>query len=606
MTIRIQIIMMKQDDVLYVHKYDIDRLTAEWQVEKLIFQGNAVSRGYAVGEVLRYVPFKAVVTENQIEKGDVEDSIRLYESILEAGRMELSAIMESMSYDPDKMKIFQAHIDILDDIAINEDIRDHIQNDLYSPEYALDIVYDKYIRILSRAKDELIRERVADLLDVKNRLLRIYFKVPNTNLSNLGKPVIIVANDLFPSDTATMDRENVLAILTEIGGITSHTAILAKSYEIPAILGISNIMQTLKPGEKVIVDAVSGWVITEATQAQLDEYAAKQEAFEFEKEQNAKYLGIEPFTSDNIRIDVTLNIGSAQEHDLAFTDVTDGVGLFRTEFLYMKGNALPTEDEQYEVYKKVLEAYGDKPVIIRTLDVGGDKKLECIEMPTEDNPFLGLRALRLCFDQMHIFKEQLRALYRASVHGNLWIMFPMVGSIGDIRFAKRVLEEVKHELISEGYSYSDNVKIGIMIEIPSIAIMADVAAAEVDFASIGTNDLCQYLTAVDRLNPKVADYYQSYHPAMFRVIKNVIAAFSAQGKPVSICGELGGEPLATVILIGLGLRKLSMNSSSLAEVKKKITETNIFKAERMANTVLGLSTAGQVENFLKSEMNIVK
>jgi phosphotransferase system enzyme I (PtsI) len=264
---------------------------------------------------------------------------------------------------------------------------------------------------------------------------------------------------------------------------------------------------------------------------------------------------------------------------------------------------MPSEDEQYEAYKKVLETYGDKPVIIRTLDIGGDKQLECMELPKEENPFLGLRALRLCFDMMPVFKTQLRALYRASVHGTLWIMFPMVGSIGDIRFAKQIVEEVKHELQIEGHEYSETVKLGIMVEIPSIAIMADIAASEVDFASIGTNDLCQYLTAVDRLNPKVAKYYQSYHPAMFRLIGNVVNAFQSQKKPVGICGELGGESLATAVLIGLGLRKLSMNSSSIASVKKTVSEINIRKAERMAQTVLGLSTAAQVESFLKSEMN---
>lgn len=570
----------------------------------MVIQGKAVSKGISIGKVFQYVPFKPIVTEHMIQKTEVEESIRSYEAVRDEARKELCAIIEKMaSEEDDKKKIFSAHIEILDDDEINETIYSHIRDDLYSPEYAIHSVYETFIGILSRGKDPLIRERALDLQDIKMRLLRLWFKAPAVNLSNLEEPVVVVANDLFPSDTATMRREHVLAILTEIGGETSHTAILAKSFGIPAILGLTDVTQLFKPGETVIVDAVEGSVISDPTEEDLIKFKKRMEEEKLRKMETEKFLAMEPYTSDGVRIDIALNIGSAEAHELSFSEVTDGVGLFRTEFLYMRRCTMPSEDEQYEAYKKVLETYGDKPVIIRTLDIGGDKQLECMELPKEENPFLGLRALRLCFDMMPVFKTQLRALYRASVHGTLWIMFPMVGSIGDIRFAKQIVEEVKHELQIEGYTYSETVKVGIMIEIPSIAIMADIAASEVDFASIGTNDLCQYLTAVDRLNPKVAKYYQSYHPAMFRLIGNIVSAFQSQHKPVSICGELGGEALATSVLIGLGLRKLSMNSSSIASVKKTVSEINIRKAERMAQTVLGLSTAAQVESFLKSEMN---
>jgi phosphotransferase system enzyme I (PtsI) len=568
----------------------------------LIYQGIAASQGFAIGEVFHYVPFDPIISERTINEADVEENIKAYNAICDKARQEIYEIIEQMEgSDSDKLKIFSAHIEIVSDIAINEDVYEHIRENLYSPDYALNLVYDKYIKIISKSKDPIIRERAADLKDVKLRLLRLWLKVCDINLSGLKKPVIVVAKDLTPSDTATMKKENVLAIITEDGGITSHTAILAKSFGIPAVLGIPNIMQELKPSDTVVVDAVEGQIITGATQEEIDSYTVKQNEFKVRIAEIKKYFSKEPLTADNIRIDITLNIGSVSEQELACKDYTDGVGLFRTEFLYMKNEYLPSEDEQFEAYKKVLETYGGKPVIIRTLDIGGDKKLHCMDLPKEDNPFLGLRALRLCFDNIHIFKTQLRALYRASMYGNLWIMFPMVGSLGDLRFAKKIIEEVKIELAANGYQFNSGVKIGIMIEIPSIAMMADIVASEVDFASIGSNDLCQYLIAVDRLNPRVAQYYQSYHPALFRVIGSVVRAFNEQGKPISICGELGGEPLATPVLIGLGLRKLSMNESSIAAVKKQVSVLNIHKAERMAKTVLDLATAAQVEAFLKSE-----
>jgi phosphotransferase system enzyme I (PtsI) len=474
----------------------------------LIYQGIPASEGIASGEVFHYVPFEPVIAEKYIKESEVEDNIRAYNEVCDKARKEIYEIIDQMSdSEPDKLKIFAAHIEIVSDVAMNEDIYEHIRNNLYSPDYAISVVYDKYIKIISKSKDPLIRERASDLKDVKHRLLRIWYKVCDINLSNLQKPSIIVTNDLSPSDTATMKRENVLAIITETGGTTSHSAILARSYEIPAVLGISNITKLLKSSEKVIVDAIEGKVIANPSQEEIDFYSARQTEFNIKREEIKKYYAIEPYTADNIRIDITLNIGSASDQELAHKDYTDGVGLFRTEFLYMKHDYLPSEDEQFEAYKKVLKAYGDKPVIIRTLDVGGDKKLHCLDLPKEDNPFLGLRALRLCFDKIHIFKTQLRALYRASMFGNLWIMFPMVGSLGDLRFAKKIIEEVKVELAADGYLYRHDVKVGIMIEIPSIAVMADIVASEVDFASIGTNDLCQYLTAVDRLNPKVAQYY---------------------------------------------------------------------------------------------------
>ena len=306
--------------------------------------------------------------------------------------------------------------------------------------------------------------------------------------------------------------------------------------------------------------------------------------------------------ADGTLLPVHLNVGSANDQELAAEKYTDGVGLFRTEFIYMGKEQLPTEDEQYEIYKKVLTAFGDRPVTIRTLDIGGDKKLQCMELPVEENPFLGNRALRLCFSMPEVFLTQLRAALRASVHGNLWIMFPMVGSMDDIRRAKAFVQQAKDQLDAQGVPYSPNVKLGIMVEIPSIALVADLAAKEVDFASIGTNALTQYSTAVDRMNPALREYYQSYHPALFRLIGYVVESFAKEGKPVSVCGEMGGDPYAAAVLAGLGMSKLSMGSASVARIKKMLSGLTMEKARELAAKARSLPTNDEVESYLKAEL----
>lgn len=569
----------------------------------MIYKGNAVSNGISTGEVYLYTPFKPSIEEKLIPESETQEYIDRYKKVKDKAKEELESIKCSLEQqDPEKAKIFSAHIDILFDEAMDEDIIDLITYDYFSPEYAIQKVYEKYIKMLSKAKDDIIRERVADLKDVRSRLFRIWFGVEEKNLSVLEKPVIIVAHDLFPSDTATLDRSKVLAIITEIGGATSHSAIIARSYEIPAILGVADAMNILKEGETIIADAVSGKVITEPTPEQIAEYAQKREEYLVKAAELKKYKDVKPVTPDGVRVDITLNIGSADAAELEGSKYTDGVGLFRSEFLYMGRDTLPTEEQQFEIYKKALTEFGTRPVILRTLDIGGDKKLDSMQLPVEENPFLGLRAVRLCFQHIDIFKTQLRAALRAGVYGNMWIMFPMIGSIDDVRKCKQIVGEVKSELDAEGIDYGKDVKIGIMVEIPSIAMIADMVAEEVDFASIGTNDLCQYLTAVDRMNPNVSSYYQTYHPAMFRIIKNVVDAFNKAGKPVSVCGEMGGDPIAAAVLIGMGFRKLSMGIASVAQIKKLVTNISTEMAEGIAETVLNQKTADDVEQFVRKEL----
>ncbi|MBN2300399.1 MAG: phosphoenolpyruvate--protein phosphotransferase, partial [Acholeplasmataceae bacterium] len=499
-------------------------------------------------------------------------------------------------------KIFGAHLEILNDIAVAEEVSNQIRDMKYSYRYAIKNVYDMFIEMLSQVDDPLIKERVADLKDVRNRLLRISDGVAESNLSLLDQPSIVIAQDLYPSDTATLDRKNVQAIITEVGGMTSHTAIIAKSYEIPAILGVDHLLEEVKQNEWMIVDAIKGIIYINPDNETIESYKNKQKEFLFKQEIIKKYIDVKPVTKDGTKIEVSLNIGSASKEELENEAFVDGVGLFRSEFLYMENSQMPTEDQQFEVYKKALVKFNKKPVILRTLDIGGDKELSYLELPKEDNPFLGNRAIRLCFDHLEMFKTQLRAALRASVFGNLWLMFPMVGSMDDILRLKEIVEEVKSDLDKKNIEYNPSFKFGVMIEIPSIIMIADHVAEAVDFASIGTNDLCQYLTAVDRMNPMVSKYYQSYAPSMFRVIKMAIDAFDKANKPLSVCGESGGDLIAAPILIGLGMRKLSMNKSSVAGIKQMITTHTIDQLEEIANKAISLKTEAEVVDYVKSQL----
>ena len=564
----------------------------------MVLRGNGVSKGVAIGEIFLYQPFIPQTTEVHYS-GDPKQYLEQYEALCLQARAELQAIRERMMQtDAEKAAIFSAQMEILCDEVMDEEIRDGIQYDTWMPDWAVETVYSRYERRLQKAGDPLIRERAADLKDVKNRLLRIWCGVPQQSLAQLEKPVIIAAHDLLPSDTAVMERDHVLGIVTESGGTTSHSAIIARSYGIPAVLGIPNLLPRLTNGEKVILDAVDGVLITRPDGKQEKEMRTKQKEYEIQAARIQKYLHRDPLTADGERIEIGLNIGSARPEDLEGSSVTDFVGLFRTEFLYMDNDHLPTEEEQIIQYQKALLEYAPRPVVLRTLDIGGDKTLPYFPLPQEQNPFLGKRALRLCFDSPELFRTQLRAALRASVAGQLWIMLPMVSSIEEIKRAKALFEQAKQELRQEKLPFDEGVKLGIMIEIPAVAVIADLIAPEVDFASIGTNDLCQYLMAVDRMNPEVTSYYQSYHPALFRLIGYVVERFKQAGKPICICGELGGDPLAAPVLVGLGMRKLSMSLSSVAAVKRALAGFTVKQMEEMARAVENM-TDGQAREYLQ-------
>lgn len=566
-------------------------------------QGHAVSKGIGIGKVLVYQHFVPTVEPIIIEPALCEQTYQTYLDIKTEANAEIEQIVELLvSKNDEKSKIFEAHLEIINDVAMEETIENFIKTEHYGHIYAIDKAYKMFIEMLETVEDDLIRERIADLKDVRNRLIRLAYHVPEKNLSRLFEKTIVVALDLFPSDTATLDRNMVEAIVTEVGGPTSHTAIIAKSYQIPAILGVKDAMQSFQDGDTLIVDALENNLILNPNEDTLKNYLERKEKFTQKQNILKTYLDKTPVTKDGVRMDVTLNIGSASKEELALEPYVDGVGLFRSEFLYMENTHLPTEAEQYEVYKRALEGYKGKPVILRTLDIGGDKTLSYVALPKEDNPFLGLRAVRLCFAHLDIFKTQLRAAYRASVHGNLWLMFPMVGSMDDIYKIKSVIEDVKQDLDREHIPYSKDVKIGVMIEIPSIILVIDHVAKACDFASIGTNDLCQYLTAVDRMNTLVSSYYQSYSPSMIRILKMAIDGFNQAGKPISVCGELGGDLIAAPILMGLGMKKLSMSKSSIAPIKHLIVKNEMKTFQTLAEKTLTLDTEQAVIDLVNKTL----
>jgi phosphotransferase system enzyme I (PtsI) len=566
--------------------------------------GTAVSPGIVLGKIFYYKPFHPQVNKTYFSPGELDIQMERYRSTKEIVLRELTEIYDAMAKkDLKQTEIFACHIDILNDAEMEEAIYDLIAGEFLAAEAALDRVFSANAALLAAAPDPLIRERAADIHDVKNRFLRVWMGVEERNLSHLPGPAIIAAHDLLPSDTATIDQINVLGILTENGSLTSHSAILARSFDIPAILGIKHLMGEVRHGMRVILDAGRGEVFLAPDQMLWDEYQILMRRYLSGLEETKKYLFSLPLTKDGVKIEIGMNIGGVTE--LVDTACADFAGLFRTEFLYMNSDHMPTEDEQFEAYKKVLLSFDGKPVTLRTLDIGGDKTLPYMELPREDNPFLGCRALRLCLENQALFRQQLRAALRASVYGKLWIMFPMVGALDEIREAKAILDQVKQELHHEGIPFDRDVKVGIMIEVPSIALIAGKAAREVDFASIGSNDLVQYLMASDRMNPQVSRYYQSFHPAVFRLIGQIVRAFNSQGKPVSICGEMGGDPLAVPVLVGLGMRKFSMNRSAIAKVKRMLAGLELSKIEELAAAVQDMETEADVKNFLHRELLIL-
>ena len=549
-----------------------------------MLKGNAVSPGVALAPAFVYIPETLMPRNERIAPAQAADEIALLQAGMRLADGELVGLIDSFPQsEAEQAKIFAAHREILHDEAWMEDILGAIREDSLSAETAVFSASERFLALLSGVEDETLSMRIADLMDVRNRLIRCLRGKKPSGLSALPGECILVARDLLPSDTVSLDRKRVLGIVTENGGATSHTAILARSYGIPALLGVPEATRLIRSGDELLLDACEGTLSIRPNDAERMEGISKRDLWLTQTAGEDAIRKTTGATKDGTRIQIGLNIGSDSDD---IPDYVDFVGLFRTEFLYMNGDRLPTEEEQLNAYRRVLKKANGRPVTLRTLDIGADKALPYWSMPKEENPALGKRALRLCLEEVAVFKDQLRAALRASVFGDLWLMLPMVGTLEDIDRAKAVIREVKEDLRSENVAFREDVKLGIMIEIPSIALIADLAAKEVDFASIGTNDLCQYTHAADRMNAGVAAYYVNKSTSMYRLIDLAIRGFRDAGKPISVCGELGGDPDAAEIMVGMGIRKLSMNHAGLAAVKRRIADTTLSEAEAEAQKAL--------------------
>jgi phosphotransferase system enzyme I (PtsI) len=493
--------------------------------------------------------------------------------------------------------IFSAHRQMLWDEEIVADARRSVCLEHKTPEWSVYSAFEESIRLLTDADDPVISARGVDLADIRRRLLRILVGRKEESIGNLPCPVVLIASELTPSDMAMLDRNKVLGIVAERGGLTSHTAIIANAYGLPAVLSVNGCTTVIQDGQNICVDALDGVVFVEPEDALLREMEDKRIQYNRRQADEERYLAIQVKLTNGELVDIGLNISGPDR--INGYKYVDFVGLFRTEFLYMDNDHIPTEDEQYYAYKRVLEHADGKPVTLRTLDIGGDKNLPYMNLPKEDNPFLGQRALRLCLAEPLLFRTQLRAALRASIHGTLNIMFPMVSHIEDFRAAKTMYNKTRAELEVEGKATGD-VKLGIMIEVPSIALIPDIVAAEVDFASIGTNDLCQYLCAADRMNGAVTQYYRVFSPAMVRLIEYIITAFDNAGKPISVCGEMAGDSCGVLLLAGLGLRKFSVSESRIARVKALLTNTDIKIAENIARLAKNGATQDDILKLLQS------
>ncbi|HDD8127820.1 TPA: phosphoenolpyruvate--protein phosphotransferase [Staphylococcus aureus] len=572
-------------------------------MSKLI-KGIAASDGVAIAKA--YLLVEPDLTFDKNEKvTDVEGEVAKFNNAIEASKVELTKIRNNaeVQLGADKAAIFDAHLLVLDDPELIQPIQDKIKNENANAASALTDVTTQFVTIFESMDNEYMKERAADIRDVSKRVLSHILGVELPNPSMIDESVVIVGNDLTPSDTAQLNKEFVQGFATNIGGRTSHSAIMSRSLEIPAIVGTKSITQEVKQGDMIIVDGLNGDVIVNPTEDELIAYQDKRERYFADKKELQKLRDADTVTVDGVHAELAANIGTPNDLPGVIENGAQGIGLYRTEFLYMGRDQMPTEEEQFEAYKEVLEAMDGKRVVVRTLDIGGDKELSYLNLPEEMNPFLGYRAIRLCLAQQDIFRPQLRALLRASVYGKLNIMFPMVATINEFREAKAILLEEKENLKNEGHDISDDIELEIMVEIPATAALADVFAKEVDFFSIGTNDLIQYTLAADRMSERVSYLYQPYNPSILRLVKQVIEASHKEGKWTGMCGEMAGDETAIPLLLGLGLDEFSMSATSILKARRQINGLSKNEMTELANRAVDCATQEEVielvNNYVK-------
>ncbi|KJD38891.1 phosphoenolpyruvate-protein phosphotransferase [Paenibacillus polymyxa] len=566
----------------------------------LKISGIAASAGIAIARAFILEHPNYAVERRAV--GDVEAEIARLDAALAESQTELESIKEKTLRElgEKKAEIFASHLLILNDPELIDPVKAKIRDEQLNADYALNEVATQFVSMFENMKSAYLQERASDMRDVTKRVLNHLLGVHFVSPAEIAEETIVLAEDLTPSDTAQLNREFVKGFATNIGGRTSHSAIMARSLEIPAVVGTKNILSQAKSGDLIIVDGLDGHVFVNPTEEIVAEYRAKQVAYDKQREEWRKLRGEATVSVDGVHVELAANIGTPNDVAGVLDNGGEGVGLYRTEFLYMGRDKLPSEEVQYTAYKTVLERMEGKPVVVRTLDIGGDKELPYLDLPKEMNPFLGFRAIRLCLDRQDIFRTQLRALLRASVHGNLRIMFPMIATLNEFREAKAVLLEEKEKLVAEGVSVSEEIQLGIMVEIPSTAVLADQFAKEVDFFSIGTNDLIQYTMAADRMNERVSYLYQPYNPSILRLVKMVIDAAHREGRWVGMCGEMAGDTTAIPLLLGLGLDEFSMSATSILPARSQISKLSRADMEKLAAKALDMQTAEQVVELVQS------
>lgn len=564
-------------------------------------QGISGSRGVAVGNVYRYIQEEIVIPDYTVAEDKVEEEIGKFAAAMAATLKQLDTIRQKAldEMGPEEAAIFEAHMQIAQDPSLSDGIKSLVESSHTNVVAATAQTIETFANIFLGMEDAYMRERGADIKDIGDRLMRNLLGMNPRGLSHISGEVILVAQDLAPSDTASLDKNVVKGIVTAAGGPTSHAAIMARTLEIPAVMGVGDI-ESFVDGDKAVVLGTDGIVEMNPSDADWDEYTNQAAAFQEELKRLRESANLEATTTDGHHVELFGNIGKAKDAKNALTMGAQGIGLYRTEFLYMENDELPAEDVQFEEYKKVAQDMKGKPVIIRTMDIGGDKELKCLDLPSEMNPFLGYRAIRISLNRPDIFKVQLRALLRASAFGDIHIMYPMIASVEEVKQANVMLDECKEELTAEGKEFNKDIKVGIMIEVPAAAVISPILAKYVDFFSIGTNDLCQYTLAVDRMNEAISSLYQPLHPGVLRLIKHVIDASHEQGKFTGMCGELASDPVATMILLGLGLDEFSMTASSIPLIKNILRSVSKAECEEVANKALTMDTAEEITGYAKS------
>ena len=560
------------------------------------YEGIKASNGYAIGDIYLFTREKIDINQAKIKPEVADSEYKKVKDAIDAYFNDLSNLDNPTEA---QQNIANAHKELLQDPYFSDNIEGKIKNENKNSELALDETIKEMVEIMSALDDEYLKERASDYQDIGFQVMYKLKGIKPKDLSNLDNGSIIISKELTPSDTANMDKEAVVGFATDLGGKTSHTSIIAQTLDMPALVGMADVSTKLKGGEKAIIDGYEGILIIDPSEEELAKYE-KLIVEQREKKERLKTIkDKEAVTKDGKKIEVSANIGNIEDLRLAIENGCDGVGLFRTEFLYMESSEFPSEEVQFEVYKEATEMLGEKPLIIRTLDIGGDKGLDYFKFPEEENPFLGYRAIRLCLDKEDIFKTQLRALVRASAFGNLKIMIPFVVNIDELKKSIDLIEEIKEEFDEEGIDYNKDLDVGIMVETSASIIMADKFIKYADFFSIGTNDLTQYTLAVDRGNENIAHMYSNYNPAVLRAIKHVIDVSHKAGKWTGMCGAFAGDTEATKLLLGLGLDEFSGSSAKIAEIKDTILKSNLEEEKAFADKAVDLELADEVEALVK-------